>query len=103
MTKFDFEKIRGTQLEEILIALDAKPPLTTIRGAIASIARWSGLSDARTTVNKEHLIKPYLELRDSKTSTNRLFATLILDFDVEASIKRNLKELIKEGRLSDDD
>lgn len=116
MTKFDFEKIRGTQLEEILIALDAKSPFTTIRdfsetlgmggsyGAIASLARWSGFSDARITVNKEDLIKRYLELRDLKTSNNRLFATLMLDFDVsEACIKRNLKELIEEGRLSDDD
>lgn len=116
MTKYDFEKIRGTKLEEILIALDAKPPFTTmidfaknldmegVYGVLCAISQWAGYSDARVVVDKDCLIERYLELRRLRMSNNKLFATLMLEFDwAESTIKRNLKELVEEGRLGFND
>lgn len=116
MTKYDFEKLRGTKLEEILIALEAKSPFATmidfsrsldmegVYGVLCAISQWAGYSDARVVVDKDRLIERYLALRRLKMRNNKLFATLMLELDLsEVTIKRNLKELVEEGRLNEDD
>lgn len=116
MTKYDFEKIRGTKLETILIALDAKSPFVTMvdfskklnmegmYGVLCAIAQWAGYLDARVVVNKDRLIERYIELRSLRLRNSKLLATLMLEFDVsESTIKRNLKELAEEGRLNEND